>query len=52
VCDKGDRAVLVPLPPAVSSAIERSIDDRNIGPILLTRRGTRMDPHCATRRLH
>ncbi|HET6920882.1 MAG TPA: hypothetical protein VFI46_15680, partial [Jiangellaceae bacterium] len=38
---KGDRVVLVPLPPAVGRAIERAIDDRTTGPILLTRRGTR-----------
>jgi integrase/recombinase XerD len=48
---KGDKTVLVPLPPAVGRAIERSIDERAAGPILLTRRGTRMDRHCATRRL-
>ncbi|MEJ7744591.1 MAG: tyrosine-type recombinase/integrase [Nocardioidaceae bacterium] len=48
---KGDKIVLVPLPPAVGRAIERSIDDRTAGPILLTLRGTRMDRHCATRRL-
>jgi site-specific recombinase XerD len=49
---KGDKIVLVPLPPAVDRAIERSIDDRTAGPILLTLRGTtRMDRHCATRRL-
>jgi integrase/recombinase XerD len=48
---KGDKIVLVPLPPAVSRAIERSIDTRTSGPILLTTRGTRMDRHCATRRL-
>ena len=48
---KGDKVVLVPLPPAAGRAIERAIDDRTTGPILLTRRGTRMDRHCATRRL-
>lgn len=48
---KGDKVVLVPLPPAVGRALERSIEDRTAGPILLTRRGTRMDRHCATRRL-
>jgi site-specific recombinase XerD len=31
--------------------MERAIDDRTTGPILLTCRGTRMDRHCATRRL-
>ena len=34
---KGGKLALVPLPPAVSRAIERSIDDRTTGPILLTR---------------
>jgi integrase/recombinase XerD len=48
---KGDKVVLVPLPPAVGRAIERAIDERTTGPILLTSRGTRMDRHCATRRL-
>lgn len=48
---KGGKVVLVPLPPAVSRAIERSIDERTAGAILLTSRGTRMDRHCATRRL-
>jgi integrase/recombinase XerD len=48
---KGDKVVLVPLPPAVGRAIERSIGARTTGPILLTSRGTRMDRHCATRRL-
>jgi integrase/recombinase XerD len=48
---KGDKVVLVPLPPAIGRAVERSIDERTAGPILLTSRGTRMDRHCATRRL-
>ena len=48
---KGDKVVLAPLPPAVGRAVERSIDERTGGPILLTSRGTRMDRHCATRRL-
>ncbi len=48
---KGDKVVLAPLPPAVSRAVERSIDERTAGPILLSSRGTRMDRHCATRRL-
>ena len=49
---KGGKVVLTPLPPAVSRAIERAVAERESGPILLTRRGTRMDRHCATRRLH
>jgi len=48
---KGDKTVLVPLPPAVNRALERAIDGRAAGPILRTRRGSRMDRHCATRRL-
>jgi integrase/recombinase XerD len=48
---KGDKVVLVPLPPAVGRAVERAIEDRASGPVLLTSRGTRMDRHCATRRL-
>ena len=43
---KGDKVVLVPLPPAVG----RAVDQRTTGPILLTCRGTRVDRHCATRR--
>jgi integrase/recombinase XerD len=48
---KGDKIVLVPLPPAVGRAIERATGGRTTGSILLTSRGTRMDRHCATRRL-
>ncbi len=48
---EGDKVVLVPLPPAVRRAIDRSIDRRAAGPILLSSRGTHMDRHCATRRL-
>ena len=49
---KGDKVVLVPLPPAVARAVDRAIKGRATGPILLTRRGTRMNRHSATRRLH
>ncbi|CCH29348.1 tyrosine-type recombinase/integrase [Actinosynnema sp. NPDC047251] len=48
---KGGRETLVPLPPAVGRAIERAVDNRAAGPILLNRRARRMDRHCATRRL-
>ena len=51
VCGKGTKVVLIPLPPAVGRAIDRAIGDRASGPILLNRRGTRMDRHAATRRL-
>jgi integrase len=51
VCGKGTKIVLVPLPPAVGRAIDRAIGSRGAGPVLLNRRGTRMDRHAATRRL-
>jgi integrase/recombinase XerD len=51
VCGKGTRTVLIPLPPAVRRAIDRSIGSRTGGPILLNSRGARMDRHAATRRL-
>jgi integrase/recombinase XerD len=51
VCGKGSKVVLVPLPPAVGRAIERAVDGRSAGPILLNSRGARMDRHAATRRL-
>jgi integrase len=51
VCGKGTKVVLVPLPPAVGRAIDRSIGGRSSGPILLNTRGARMDRHAATRRL-
>jgi site-specific recombinase XerD len=51
VCGKGTKVVLIPLPPAVGRAIDRAIGTRTGGPILLNRRGTRMDRHAATRRL-
>lgn len=40
VCGNGRKVVLVPLPPAVSRAIERSVDEGATGAILLTSRGT------------
>ena len=51
VTGKGRRVVLVPLPPAVSRAVDRAAGDRTAGPLLLNRRGVRMDRHAATRRL-
>ena len=51
VCGKGTKVVLIPLPPAVGRAIDRAVADRTGGPILLNRRGTRIDRHGATRRL-
>ena len=51
VCGKGTKVVLIPLPPAVGRALDRAVDDRITGPILLNSRGARMDRHAATRRL-
>lgn len=51
VCGKGTKVVLVPPPPAVVRAIDRAINGRVSGPILLNSRGARMDGHAATRRL-
>ena len=51
VAGKGGRVTLVPLPPAVGRAVDRAITQRGTGPLLLNRRGTRMDRHAATRRL-
>jgi integrase/recombinase XerD len=51
VCGKGTKTVLVPLPPAVSRAIDRAVGSRTNGPIPLNTRGVRMDRHAATRRL-
>ena len=48
---KGDKIALLPLPPAVSRAIDRAADSRDRGPLLLNRDGRRMDRHAATRRL-
>ena len=48
---KGGKVALVPLPPAVSRAVDRAAGNRPGGPLLVNRRGTRMDRHAATRRL-
>jgi integrase len=51
VCGKGSKVVLVPLPPAVGRAVDRTVGGRTAGPILLNSCGARMDRHAATRRL-
>jgi Phage integrase family len=52
VVGKGHKFLLVPMPPAVARAADRAAADRATGPLLLNRRGARMDRHAATRRLH
>jgi integrase len=52
VIGKGEKAVDIPLPPAVGRALDRAVGDRTGGPILRSTTGHRMDRHCATRRLH
>jgi len=47
---KGDRIVLVPLPPAVGRALDRAAAGRTEGPLLRNKRGVRMDRHAATLR--
>jgi integrase/recombinase XerD len=51
VYGKGNKVALVPLPPAVARAVDRAVEDRQAGPILLNTAGRRMDRHAATRRL-
>jgi integrase/recombinase XerD len=48
---KCGKVVLVPLPPAVSRAVDRAAGDRPNGPLLLNSRHVRLDRHAATRRL-
>jgi integrase/recombinase XerD len=43
VCGKSAKVVLVPLPPAAGRAIDRAVDGRSAGPILLNSRQARMD---------
>jgi integrase/recombinase XerD len=51
VVGKGNKVVLIPLPPAVGRAVDRAVSARPAGSILLNTRGARMDRHAATRRL-
>lgn len=51
VVGKGHKIVLIPMPPAVARAVDRAAGERTAGPLLLNRRGARIDRHAATRRL-
>lgn len=51
VVGKGHKVVLVPLPPAVARSVDRAINARTDGPLLLNTVGRRLDRHSATRRL-
>ncbi|MEV6638180.1 tyrosine-type recombinase/integrase [Actinoplanes sp. NPDC051470] len=48
---KGDKTVLIPLPPAVARAINQAVDGRDHGPILRDVYGDRVDRHATTCRL-
>ena len=50
VVGKGHKIVLIPMPPGVARAVDRAVDQRDTGPLLLNRRGARIDRHAATRR--
>lgn len=50
VLDASPAAYVRRPPPAVGRAIDRAVDDRMRGPILLNRNGAPMDRHAATRR--
>jgi len=51
VLGKGHKIVLVPLPPAVGRAVDRTIGARDTGALMLNTRVGRIDRHSATRRL-
>jgi site-specific recombinase XerD len=51
VLGKGDKLAVLPLPPAVSRAVDRAAQGRLDGPILRNRAGARMSRHSATGRL-
>lgn len=42
VVGKGDKVVLIPLPPPVARSVDRAIGDRTEGPLLLNTRGRRL----------
>jgi integrase/recombinase XerD len=49
VLGKGAKLALIPMPPRVARAVDLVAGERTAGPLLLTRRGNRMNRHAATR---
>jgi integrase/recombinase XerD len=49
VLGKGSKLALLPLPPRVARALELAAGERRSGPLLLSRAGTRLNRHAATR---
>lgn len=49
VIGKGHKRALIPMPPRVHRAVDLAVGEREEGPILLSRAGTRMDRFAATR---
>jgi len=49
VLGKGSKLALLPLPPRVARALDLAAGERLSGPLLLSRAGTRLNRHAATR---
>jgi integrase/recombinase XerD len=49
VLGKGAKQAVIPMPPRVARAVDLVAGERTSGPLLLTRRGNRMNRHAATR---
>src|SRR5579863_8946290 len=49
VLGKGSKLALMPLPPRVARALDLAAAERSSGPLLLTKAGSRMNRHAATR---
>ena len=49
VLGKGSKLALMPLPPRVARALDLAAAERSSGPLLLTKGGSRMNRHAATR---
>ncbi len=49
VLGKGSKLALLPLPPRVARALDLAAGERASGPLLLSRAGTRLNRHAATR---